>query len=115
MIVNIEDTEHWWTDNGHCAPGCPECAKENKIMTMTTRQEVYDAIDSERDYQDDLNDHVQTIGEEALMMNEYVARVTREWTNEFTRPEVVTLAEVRKLAAICVRCLEHHGSQNRNI
>ena len=80
---------------------------------MTTRKEVYEAVDSERDFQDNLNDHVQTIGEESLMMNEYVSRVTREWTNEFTRPEVKTLAEIRKLAAICVRCLENHGVQNR--
>ncbi len=80
---------------------------------MTTRQEVYNAIDSERAYQENLNDHLQTIGEEALMMNEYVARVTKEWTNEFTRPEVKTLAEIRKLAAICVRCLEHHGAPSR--
>lgn len=27
-----EDLGHWVTDTGHCAPGCPICQKNRKIL-----------------------------------------------------------------------------------
>ena len=83
-------------------------------VVVTSRAKIQTAIREERDYQDKLNDFEQSIGEEILMLNEYVARANRTWTDEFTRPEIETLAVVRKIAAIALRCLEHHGCPTRS-
>jgi hypothetical protein len=82
-----------------------------------TRAEVYHAIDSERTYQDRIwpaaaNQPQLSIGEFVLMLDEYVARARKEWTNE-KRPENLTLEVVRKIAGIAVKCMEHHGAPRR--
>ncbi len=82
-------------------------------MGTTNRTEVYAAIDSERDYQNELSSFVLTIGEELLLLEEYISRARKTWTEEFTQPEVETLRAVRKIAGIATRCMEHHGAHNR--
>ena len=79
----------------------------------TTREEVYKAIDTERAYQDQLNERTLTIGDEILLLIEYTARARTEWSNEFEYPEEKTLEMVRKVAGIATRCLENHGVKPR--
>ena len=43
MVVNIEDTAHWWTDNGHCTPDCPECYREKLLNDLNDIKEVLEA------------------------------------------------------------------------
>jgi hypothetical protein len=78
-----------------------------------SRQEVYEAIDGERDYQDGLNSRVQSIGDELTILTHYLHLAQKQYCEEFTDPEVLTLGMIRKLAGICVRCLEHHGAPRR--
>lgn len=88
---------------------------------MTTRQEVYEAIDTEREYQDRVwKDHAGgtespnplSIGEWILCMEEYLAEARVEWTGE-PKPEVKTLETIRKVGAIAVHCMEQHGAPKR--
>jgi hypothetical protein len=83
---------------------------------MATRQEVYEAINTERDYQDGLwkqtPEHQTSIGETVLLIEEYTARARLEWTGE-PAPETQTLHIIRKIAGIAVRCMEQHGAPKR--
>ena len=84
---------------------------------MSTREEVYAAIDGERNYQDETwpepesSTHL-SLGEEILLIREYVERAQREWTGLPGNPPEA-LAMVRKIAGIAVRCLENHGAPER--
>lgn len=81
---------------------------------LAVRQDVYDAISGERDYQDKLNDRWISPGEELLLLQEYVDRARTAWTKDFgktTNPEYLHV--VRKIAGIAVRCMEHHGVLRR--
>jgi hypothetical protein len=83
---------------------------------MTTRQEVYEAINTEREYQDRLWEQSPSrptsIGEAVLLLEEYVSRARLEWTGE-PAPEERTLNVIRKIAGIAVRCMEQHGAPGR--
>jgi len=80
---------------------------------MTTRQEVYSSVDGERAYQENLNPHTLSIGEEIALTLKYANNALDEWSNDFNPPETEALAMLRKVAAICVRCMEHHGAPKR--
>ena len=95
---------------------------------MIPRQEVYAAIDSERDYQDQVwasNNPANpqppregeparalSIGEDILLMEEYLTRARAQWTKE-ARPEWGALDIIRKVAGIAVRCMETNGAPKR--
>lgn len=86
------------------------------------RAEVYAAIDTERDYQDRLWPDPErpgsgeynplTIGEFILLAEEYLRKARDEWTRE-KKPEVNALNAIRKVAGICVNCMEQHGAPRR--
>lgn len=80
------------------------------------RQEVYNLIDGERDYQDSVigNKYAHVahpVAAEILMIEEYAARARVEWTDN--KGDEAALAMVRKVAGLCVRCMEHHGAPER--
>lgn len=86
-------------------------------MNKLTREEVYDIIDSERDYQDSLGDnrtdHSQkTVGDYTVMMTYYNTKLLEAWTNNAGTVEALNV--MRKLAGIAVKCMEEHGSQPRS-
>jgi hypothetical protein len=81
-----------------------------------TRQQVYAAIDTERDYQDSLppnrtDGRQHTVGDYILMMEEYVALARVSWVNQ--SGDYAALDVIRKVAGIAVRCMEEHGAINR--
>ena len=80
---------------------------------MASRGNVYTAIDGERDYQDNLNPRTQSIGDELTILAHYVQLAQKQYCEEFSDPEILTLGVIRKVAAICVRCMEHHGAPVR--
>ena len=89
----------------------------------TTRPEVYKAIDSERQYQDSFvlpeREYyiTHTLGEFVLMINQYAAQAQASWTHhkDGDSPDefAPSLHEVRKIAALAVRCMEQHGAPMR--
>lgn len=79
---------------------------------MTTRQEVYAAIDSERTYQQKKwGDHQHEVGAYLTMLREYVSKADRAWTDNVG--DAAALEMVRKVAGIAVRCMEDHGAPLR--
>lgn len=79
---------------------------------LALQKEVYSAINTERDYQDSLNGRTLEIGEEILLLEEYIVRARVQWTGNFASEES-TLHMIRKVAGIAVRCMEHHGAPRR--
>jgi len=87
---------------------------------MSTRSEVYKAIDGERDYQNSRisnkfghqpGEHQHPVAAEILMMEDYIQRARKEWTDN--KGVVPALHMVRKVAGLAVRCMEHHGAPER--
>lgn len=83
---------------------------------MPDRQEVYRVIYQERDYQKNLGPErtdgdSHTVGDYLVMLDTYLRRAKDAWTGN---PGVIpSLREVRKIAAIAVRCMEEHGAIER--
>ena len=83
-----------------------------------TRQEVFRAIDSERDYQDAQclaryptyrGNH--EVGAFLTMFRSYLLRAEEAWTSN--DGDAQALEVIRKLAGIAVNCMEQHGAPQR--
>jgi hypothetical protein len=90
---------------------------------MPSRNEVYAAVDSEREYQEyvvepslagedqGLTEH--SIGDELVLMKVYIDRAM---TAAASRPsKETTLDFVRKVVGVGVRCMEKHGAPPRMV
>lgn len=87
---------------------------------MPTRNAVYKAIDNERDYQDNkwahtgLNDNGaldRTIDEFSLYISHYTNELVRIASTSINT--VDKLHAIRKVAGLCVACMEAHGAPIR--
>jgi hypothetical protein len=81
---------------------------------MPTRQEVYNVIDSERDYQEALPRRTlshNTIGDYNTLLRSYLRRTDDAWTDN--AGVEASLHVVRKIAAIGVRAMEELGFVRR--
>ncbi len=81
-----------------------------------SRQEVYAAIDGERDYQNFLSElrtdgRDKSVGEYITMMQYYQAQLVAAWTEN--PGDETALKVMRKMAGIAVRCMEEHGAPPR--
>lgn len=87
---------------------------------MTTRSEVYAAIDSERDYQEMRVKRDSGAGfhtpEEFLLYIEHYVHLAREIASTTWGPEAKpkTMDAIRKVAALCVVAGEQHGMPRRD-
>jgi hypothetical protein len=89
---------------------------------MATRQEVYAAIDSERDYQEsiietdptkhDNNLPAHSVGDYLTMLATYLRKAQDDWTNHGGVEK--SLHQIRKIAGISVHCMEDHGVPERD-
>ena len=81
------------------------------------RDIVYGAIDSERDFQDaftrdkGLNPN-KTVGEFLTLLRTYGIKADLAWTG--STGDAGAIEEIRKIAAICVACMEKHGVNYRS-
>lgn len=79
-----------------------------------SRVKVYQKIDAERAYQDNMSwNHAgsPTIEAELLMLHEYLGRARTAWTDNTDNEPALHM--IRKIAGIAVRCLENHGCPER--
>jgi hypothetical protein len=92
-----------------------------RINGMLNREEVYKALDSERDYQDLRWNEKTTstkgkhsVAEFVLFMEDYLAEA-RKFLSRNPEPEAseLALANVRKIAAMGVACMEQNGAPMR--
>lgn len=91
---------------------------------MATRNQVYKAIDSERNYQRyraeevsgaGTGEHLHSVEEFVLYMDDYMrelkTQLSRTWTPDGQVPEA--LSTLRKITAMGVACMEQHGAPQR--
>lgn len=81
------------------------------------RKEVYEIVDSERDYQNKLNPQWNhggkaSVGEELLIMHHYLNQAMELWTTSYGNDKP-PLEKIRSVIACGVRCLENHGGYPR--
>lgn len=79
-------------------------------QTMTTREDVYRAIDKERDHQDKkfgVNKQLSLAGFLVVLESE-LEEAKRGWIKNSTGRNA-PLAEIVQIAAVCVGCLEKYG------
>ena len=83
------------------------------------RKEVYEIIDKERDYQERLSvstfrhdDVDQSVPAELVMMKVYLDKAFNAYTANYG--DQFALADVRKVTALGIRCLERHGCPRRS-
>ena len=88
-------------------------------IRMPTRKEVYDAIDSERDYQDKTwprSTDLSVLGEVTLV-RQYIRKFEDEYQADNDEPGREVPAEcmnvLRKMATLLVRAMENHGAPLR--
>jgi len=92
---------------------------------MPTRQEVYDIISSERDYQvkwdrdrtadptiNSYMDKDKPVETWLLWMEEYLSQARSYATSSFDKGS--SMDQVRKVAALAVACMEYHGAAKRH-
>ncbi len=82
---------------------------------MITREEVYKALDGERDYQDhkfegNRSAIDRTLDEFILYIVQYAQEAAKLTTHMH---ESEALDWVRKVGALCVGCMETHGAPHR--
>lgn len=76
-----------------------------------TRAEVFALLEEERQHQDkkwgSVTDHPHDVGGWLTLIRVYLTRAEAAWAT--SRGDAGALAEVRKLAALAVACLEQHS------
>ena len=80
------------------------------------RMDVYKLIDSERDYQDMIEDTLhftktKTTGEWIVLINHYTTEMNKEWSKNKGDDEALEV--MRKIAGIAVHCMEQHDTRPR--
>lgn len=83
---------------------------------MTSREDVYRAIDTERDYQDKLpayrtDKSEKTVGDYIVLIQAYSHALVEAWT--YNPGNLDALEVMRKIAGIAVHCMEDHGAPQR--
>jgi len=87
-------------------------------MAKVSRKDVYEAIDSERDYQDRLSadrtdGREHAVGEYLTMLRHYLNKADEAWT--MNAGDLAALEQMRKIAGIAVRCMEDWGAPKRDL
>jgi hypothetical protein len=81
-----------------------------------TRGRVYDAIDSERDFQDrkwgTVEEHPHEVGGWLTIMRQLLRDAEKAWAS--AADDYTATVEIRKVVAVGVACLEQHGAQTRS-
>jgi hypothetical protein len=81
---------------------------------MSTRAEVYAALDTERNYQDrKYATHRHTPGEWLLIMEKLLADAKKAWYTNCDAPTEQVLHEIRQVTATGVAALEQYGAPPR--
>lgn len=81
---------------------------------MTVRSDVFDAINSERDYQENLprnTEKVQVPLEHLTIIKRIVRDMEDSW---YDNPGKADMNFMRKIAAVAVRAMEQHGAPHRS-
>jgi hypothetical protein len=80
------------------------------------RQNVYKLIDGEREYQEALpptrtDGREHPVADFVVMLEYYTSKAVEAWT--MNAGDDAALDVIRKIAGICVHCMEHYGAPPR--
>lgn len=83
-----------------------------------SRTEIFKILEEERDFQDKMRPSTHHEGNASipahlLLIQEYLHRAISSWTNYRGMAEVEALDELRKVAALAIRCMEQNGAVRR--
>lgn len=82
---------------------------------MTDRNEVFRAIDSERDYQEALSRNTKKL-QEPLEHLAVIRRICRDMEDSwYNVPGEADMNFMRKIAGVAVRAMEQHGAPYREV
>jgi hypothetical protein len=94
----------------------PRFAHLSRTLELAPRRAAFDAINSERDYQDSLwgggHDREHSPAEWILFMEEYIANA-RHIAATDPHGEILAMHAIRKVAALAVAAMEVNGSPKR--
>jgi hypothetical protein len=80
------------------------------------RERVYNAIDSERDFQDrkwgTVEEHPHEVGGWLTIMRQLLRDAEKAWASSST--DLTATDEIRKVVAVGMACLEQHGVPMRS-
>lgn len=114
----ISELRHFKTALKDQATGSELKAESEHGTPVCDRDTVYDAIDSERDYQDARkgnarrhDDRPMSVGEFIACMETYLTKARDAWARAGGVSR--SLHEIRKVAALAVHCMEQHGAPMR--
>lgn len=80
------------------------------------RAEVYEIIDTERDYQQiKWPDNYHEVGAYLTMLRTYLNEAEDNWWTRNSGDDIPVLNSIRKIAGISVACMEEHGAPRREI
>ncbi len=88
---------------------------EELLKKVNNRQDVFDAILEERDYQNKVwpdHDEHNRVGDFLVYIDSYVRSAQDKLTQEAGNQSA--LDQIRKIAALCVACMENCGIVKRN-
>ena len=89
---------------------------ETSIAKHTPRSTVYEAIDTERAFQDrkwgTIEQHPHEVGGWLTLMRKLLNDAEIAWSTNAT--DYTALEEIRKVIAVGVACCEQHGIQTRS-
>ena len=78
------------------------------------RVQAFDAVESERQYQEQFNSRKLSVGEELCLLQCYINKAMVTYADTLNAPsEPATMEVVRKIGAMCLRAMENHGALRR--
>lgn len=85
---------------------------------FVARQKVYDAIDTERAYQEIMEAKFgwqpkKKVGEWIVLINHYTTKLNEAWSTATGDDEALKV--MRKIAGIAVHCMEENGVSQRKL
>jgi RNA recognition motif len=103
-------------DGGRMCIVCKGLKLSKIRLGPTSREDVYKALDSERDYQEDTakkwnHRGIPSLEGELLMMEHYLQLAREKWATSSNDEEVLEV--MRKVSGITIRCFENHGVVER--
>jgi hypothetical protein len=72
---------------------------------------VFDILKEEREYQDSLWTGKHSVGEEILLMEQYMHDARESWVKN--KGDTAALDIIRKVTAMGIRCMENNGVISR--
>lgn len=82
------------------------------------RRDVFDLVDGERNYQDSKSENSQeqdartSVAACILYIHQHL---TFADTRIYEMDDAAALSEIRKIAALCVACMEHNETRSRSV